>query len=110
MKATAENTTITKLERTLYHQQPFQVEASDPNAGQVKAWGLGVLRRQAFYGYCQERFLKKSTPTRVRVFLMLAMFRIDSQSSDYAKLVNHLVDKAKALNLPAAIVNAVLPD
>ena len=39
---------------------------------------------------------------------MLAMFRIDSQSSDYAKLVNHLVDKAKALNLPAAMVNAVL--
>ena len=108
MKATAENTTITKLERTLYHQQPFQVGANDPNAGQVKAWGLGVLRRHAFYCYCQERFLKKSTPTKVRVFLMLAMFRIDSQSSDHAKLVNHLVDKAKALNIQAAMVNAVL--
>ncbi|MEC7030733.1 MAG: methyltransferase domain-containing protein [Pseudomonadota bacterium] len=108
MKAGAEKLTMSKLEKTLYEGEPFSISQSDEYPGLVKAWGLGVLRQYLFYHLCLNKMMKNVKNKNLQMFLLLALFRLDSQEKDHAKLVNHLVDKAKALHLPSSTVNAVL--
>lgn len=88
--------------------KPFSIQDRTKDSPKIKAWGMGVLRGYYFYEYCVEKFLKKNSPERLKLFLVIAFFRVDSYKGAGPSLINAIVDEAKQLNFPASLVNAVL--
>lgn len=108
MSAVTEKETVACLEATLYKRKPFNVDKTEANTGKVKAWGLGVLRNYFFYQFCLNKLLRKNSPRPLSIYLMICFFRLDTSSTNTAKLVNAMVEQSKVMGLPASVVNAVL--